>query len=58
MHIKENYNFKEIDSLRSCSGHLKSLNWQSLANEAYDLVINLLPKQHKYAVAQEKNSIK
>ncbi len=57
MHIKESYNFKEVDSLISCSGTFKSLNWRSLADEGYDLVINLLPERHKYAAFNEKKAI-
>jgi len=57
MDIKTTFNFKQISKQISSSGNLIDLNWQSLATNNYDLVINLLPDKHKYAAGNEKEHI-
>ena len=54
MNIKKAYNFKEVNELVSCSGTLRKINLQSLSDEGYDVVINLLPDDSEYAVKDEK----
>ena len=57
MSIKKAYNFKEANELASCSGTLKYISLQSLADEGYAAVINLLPDDAEYAVKDEKKKI-
>ena len=54
MNIKNAYNFKEVNEQVSCSGTLKKVNLQSLSDEGYEVVINLLPDDSEYAVSGEK----
>jgi len=42
MNIKKAYSFKEVDEQVSCSGTLIKVNRQSLSEEGYEVVINLL----------------
>ena len=57
MNIRKAYNFKEVNELVSCSGTLMKVSLQSLADENYEAVINLLPDDAEYAVQGEKNEI-
>jgi len=54
MNIKKAYNFKKVNGLVTCSGTLKGVNLQSLSDEGYEVVINLLPDESEYAVKGEK----
>ena len=57
MNIRKAYNFKEVNELVSCSGTLKKVNLQSLADEGYEVVTNLLPDDSEYAVNGEKGDL-
>ncbi len=57
MNIKKAYNFKEVNEQVSCSGTLKKVNLQSLSDEGYEVVINLLPDDSEYAVNGEKRDL-
>jgi len=52
MNIQKAYNFKEVNEQVTCSGTLNKVNLQSLADEGYKVVINLLPDDSEYAVAE------
>ena len=54
MNIKKAYNFKKVNELVSCSGTLRKVNLQSLSDDGYEVVINLLPDDSEYAVKDEK----
>ena len=54
MNIRKAYNFKEVNPQLSCSGMLRKVNLQSLSEEGYEVVINLLPDDSEYAVEGEK----
>jgi len=56
MNIKKAYNFKEVNQRLSCSGTLIKVNLQSLSDEGYEVVINLLPDSSEYAVEGEKRA--
>lgn len=56
MNINKAYNFKKVTPQVTCSGTLKNVNLQSLSDEAYEVVINLLPDDSEYAVNGEKQS--
>ena len=53
MAIDQAYNFREINPLLSTSGLPSEDQLQSLAAEHYEVVINLLPDHHEYAVKTE-----
>lgn len=53
MSVDQAYNFREINSQLSTSGLLSEEQLQSLAAENYEVVINLLPDHHEYAVTTE-----
>ena len=57
MNIDSSYNFRKLTELVSCSGSLKGLDWQSMLDNRYELIINLLPYHHKYSVANEKEAV-
>jgi protein tyrosine phosphatase (PTP) superfamily phosphohydrolase (DUF442 family) len=55
MNINQAYNFKKVSEQISCSGTLKGINLNSLLDDGYEVVINLLPDDSEYAVVGEKN---
>lgn len=57
MSIENSYNFKKISSLITTSGVVGKERLESLSNESYKVVINLLPDDHKYAVPGEKEIV-
>ena len=57
MNINKAYKFKQINELTSSSGTLVNVNLQSFSEQGYELIINLLPDDSKYATKNEKQSI-
>lgn len=57
MSIENSYNFKEISSRVTTSGVVGRERLKSLSSEGYEVVINLLPNDNKYAVPEEKEIV-
>lgn len=57
MNIRKAYNFKEVNERVSCSGTLADVNLRSLADDGYEVVINLLPDDTEYAVKGEQGDL-
>ena len=53
MPVSEAFNFRAINDQLSTSGLLSEEQLQSLAADQYQVVINLLPDHHDYAVKNE-----
>lgn len=51
------YNFVKVSDVLSTSGVIPLERFQHLADESFDLVINLLPSESKYATADEAGII-
>ena len=58
MSIEKAYNFKRINELVSSSGTIKHIDISSMAEEDYDLVINLLPNDNEHARKNEQQEFK
>jgi uncharacterized protein (TIGR01244 family) len=57
MNTAEIYNYKKISDLIVTSGLLNEEQLATLAGEGFELVINLLPDEHDYAVKTEANIV-
>lgn len=55
--IESCYNYKEISNKITTSGIVPKNVLNLLANEGYEVVINLLPENHKKSVPEEKEII-
>jgi uncharacterized protein (TIGR01244 family) len=53
MSIEQAYNFKRIDERVATAGLLDKQQLAELSDEGYETVINLLPEDSEYAVADE-----
>ena len=58
MSVADAYNFRVIDEQTSTSGVVSEAQLGCLAEEGYEAVINLLPKESEYAVANEPALVK
>lgn len=57
MSIDQAYNYKKVSNKVSTSGLLTKEQLSLLKSEEYEAVINLLPGDHKYAIADEKKIV-
>lgn len=57
MSVSEAYNFKAVTPHLSTSGLLSEAQLSALGDQDYNIVINLLPPDHEYAVAAEPDLI-
>lgn len=57
MTIANSYNFRELTPNLSSSGVVGANRLKGLADEGYECVINLLPNDSEYAIAEEQETV-
>ena len=57
MSIEDSYNFRRIDDRLTTSGVVSTEQLAQLGAEDYDCVINLLPADSEYAIADEREIV-
>lgn len=57
MGAAQSYNFRRINDAVTTSGVVGEENLKALGGEGYDLVVNLLPDDSQYAVANEQELV-
>lgn len=57
MSLESCYNYKKVSSKITTSGIVPKNVLQLMANDGYEVVINLLPENHKKSVPEEKEII-
>ena len=57
MTLSKAYNFIQVNELISSSGTLMHIDLQSLSNEDYHAVINLLPDDNQHATKDEQKTL-